>query len=54
MRRYVLAFALLALAATAQAQQAAPSSSPSSNSMLYGKPVAVTPLSPEGFLTPNA
>ena len=47
MRGYVLTLALLALAGTAQAQQAAPSTSPSSNSMLYGKPVAVTPLSPE-------
>jgi phosphohistidine phosphatase SixA len=47
MRGYVLTLVLLALAGMAQAQQAAPSTSPSSNSMLYGKPVAVTPLSPE-------
>jgi phosphohistidine phosphatase SixA len=47
MRGYVLTLALLAWAGMAQAQQAAPPTSPSSNSMLYGKPVAVTPLSPE-------
>lgn len=48
MRGYVLTLVLLlALIGTAEAQQAAPSASSSSNSMLYGKPVAVTPLSPE-------
>jgi hypothetical protein len=44
MRGYVLTLALLVLAGMAQAQQAAPSTSPSGNSMLHGKPVAVTPL----------
>lgn len=47
MRGHILTLALLALIGTAEAQQTTPSTSPSSNSMLYGKPVAVTPLSPE-------
>lgn len=47
MRSYFLTLALLASIGTAAAQQVSPPAPSSPGSMLYGKSVSVTPLSPE-------